>query len=116
MKYTSIAVLLLVEGIAAVNLERDPLLSAPDREEWAFKSGKKKGPDYPINYPVANFGQDKEIANTQASAKFAEDQYGHFWDVLKKPAPEPKRDYFVPNFGVDHDVDVTLKHAQAAEN
>jgi len=56
MKYTSVAVILLLEGANAIQrkhlyealqLEREPLLSAPDRHLWAFGDAGKKGPGYP---------------------------------------------------------------------
>ena len=56
MKY-SIAALLLINSVEAVKIERDPLFSTPDRNEWAFRiPAIKKGPPYPMDYPVPNFG------------------------------------------------------------
>lgn len=50
MKYTSVAVMLLVNGSGAVKLEREPLYSAPHRNDWAFETAKKTGPDHPVDY------------------------------------------------------------------
>lgn len=72
MKYTSVAVMLLVNGSAAVKIQREPLFSAPQRNEWAFETAKKKGPEHPVDYFVPDFGMDKEIATTQKSIVDAE--------------------------------------------
>ena len=116
MKYTSIAVLLLVNGSGAVKLEREPLFSAPQRNEWAFETAKAKGPDHPVDYFVPDFGMDKEIANTQRTIKDTEVKMNHELTFKQgPPPPEHPKDYFVPDFGVDHDVKVTLQHADNAE-
>jgi len=115
MKYTSIAVLLLVGNVSAVKLERDPLLSDPNKNEWAFKTAAAKGPGHPVDYFVPNFGVDKEIKNTDHSITDSEAKLGHFWNIKMKPDAEPPRNYFVPDFGVDNDVKTTLAHAGVAE-
>merc|ERR1712070_332979 len=100
MKYTSIAVLCLIGSTSAVQrrhhhhhrhhsrpqqapvstvqLARDPLYSAPGRNEWAFKTAEAKGPDYPVDYFVPHYGEDKEISGTKASIATVEGQMGHF--------------------------------------
>ena len=123
MKYTSIAVLLLIDSTSAVRrkhhyeaiqLEREPLLSAPDRADFAFGDEQKKGPGYKMDYFVPNYGMDKEIKGTQKSLYDTEAKLGT-WNIKMTPDPEPKRNYFVPDFGPDADVKTTLAHAQAAE-
>ena len=44
----------LIASAAAINLEREPLLTWAPTEPATFK----------MNYPVANFGQDEEIATS----------------------------------------------------
>lgn len=123
MKYTSIAVVMLLDGASAIQrkhqyealqLSREPLLSAPDRHTWAFGDAGKKGPGYPQDYPVPNFGMDKEIKSTQKSLSDTEAKLG-VWNIKLKPDPEPKRDYFVPDYGVDHDIKVSLKNLDDQE-
>lgn len=116
MKYTSVAVMLLVNGSGAVKLEREPLFSAPQRNDWAFETAKKTGPDHPVDYAVPDFGMDKEIANTQKSIADAERAKNHELTFKSgPPPPEHPKDYYVPDFGVDHDVKTTLNNAGAAE-
>ena len=124
MKFTSIAVLLLIDSTSAVRrkhqyeaiqLEREPLLSAPDRTDFAFGDKHKKGPGYPQDYAVPDFGMDKEIKSSQKSLTDTESKLG-FWNIKLKPDPEPPRNYAVPDFGPDHDVKTTLAHAKAAED
>ena len=86
---------------------REPLLSAPARNEFAFGDNNKKGPAYKMDYPVPNYGMDKEIKSTQKSLTDTEAKLG-FWNIKLKPDEEPKRNYFVPDFGVDSDIKVSL--------
>lgn len=115
--YTTIAAVALLNGAEAIKVEREPLLSAPQRTEWAFTDQKKKGPDYPVDYFVPNFGEDKEISQTKLTIRDTENRMNHKIKVSTKKDKEPTypQDYAVPDFGQDADVKVTLKNAQNAE-
>ena len=52
MKYTCL--ITLIASVSAVNLEREPLLTWAPTEPATFK----------MNYPVANLGEDPDIANS----------------------------------------------------
>jgi len=114
MKY-SIAVLLLVQGSNAVNLEREPLTGGSNN--WAFtKKQIANGPDHPMDYFVPDFGKDKEIGTTQKSITDTEKNMGHLLTFgQKKEADEHPINYAVPDFGPDHDVKTTLVNAGNAE-
>ena len=55
----------------------DPICSSAGCVQ--FKHPKKKDP-YPINYPVPNFGVDRDIIDNQDDLKVAEGIVGHHWD------------------------------------
>ena len=93
--------------------DREPLLS--------WKPKEKKNP-YPMDYPVPNFGVDRDVQSSIDNLKNAEKKYGR-WDLPKEDIQieneiarepllswKPKApkshpvDYFVPNFGVDEDI------------
>ena len=90
-------------------MEREPLLSKPERNDWAFGDDNKGGPKYKVDYAVPNFGMDKQIKSSFKSLEDAEAKLG-FWNIKLKPDPEPKRNYFVPDFGMDGDIKDSLKN------
>jgi len=98
----------LLQTGATEDVEREPLLG------WAPKP--KKG-GHPVDYPVANFGVDHEIASTQASIASTEVKMSHNWTpTLKKDLPKPHPvNYAVANFGKDHDIKTSLKNLKVAE-
>ena len=61
---TNIAVLALIGNISAVQLNREPLLSA---DASPLLLHQKKKLDYDIDYPVPNFGMSHEMRYTQDS-------------------------------------------------
>jgi len=67
------------------------------------------------NYFVPQFGEDKDITSTKASASLAEKQLNHVWDP-SDPPKEPPRNYFVPHFGADGDMKNSAESIKTAEN
>ena len=100
MKFTSIALVALINSTSAVKLEeaREPLLT------WA----PKEPASHPVDYPVPNFGVDHDMLDQEKNLKESEKKLGP-WNL--KELPKIKRDYFVPNFGMDVDV----KDSQSSE-
>ena len=88
-------------------VDREPLLG------WAPKAAKT----HPMNYFVPNFGLDKEILSTQASAASTERVMDQVWTpVLKKDVPKGHpMNYPVANFGMDHTIKASLKNLKNAE-
>jgi hypothetical protein len=79
----------------------DPICSSAGCTQYKHVGSKKK---YPIDYPVANFGRDKnDIVASEDSLDWAEKHLGHKWNwVDPRSGPKaPPKDYAVPNFGVD---------------
>ena len=77
--------------------------------------GKKKD-DFPKDYPVPNFGGEKETYMTLDHLNLAEKEYGHKLNVKKFSAEnEYPKDYTVPNFGQDEDVIGTANSLAQAE-
>ena len=62
--------------------------------------------DHPVDYPVADFGVDEDVKNTQAHIGLAEVKLGEKMtaDFGQKKNPLNPRNYFVPDFGVDHEI------------
>ena len=70
---------------------------------WPFE----KGDPSKINYFVPNFGNDRDMINTDNSIKWAEAKTKKKWKVPTKKELKKKdypKDYFVPNFGLDKDI------------
>jgi len=61
-----------------------------------------------MNYPVPNFGVDKDILATEKHLKDMEAKLGK-WDLKKKSdKPSYPMNYKVPSFGSDHDISDSL--------
>lgn len=56
-----------------------------------------------MNYPVPNFGVDREILDQQDNLALTEKELGHVFTPTEADGG-PKKNYFVPNFGVDSDI------------
>lgn len=104
---TTFAVLALLDKASAIRVSRDPLAT------WA---PTVKASPHPLDYAVANFGQDKEIGETFKSLSGSEKEHNHVLNVATGPPPKgPPMDYPVANFGADGDVNITHKNLEAAE-
>ena len=101
----SLTLALLTGDVSAVKY-RPPTGATP----W-YKTasvGKIADPDYPINYPVANFGVDKDIKVSTQNMGEAEKSVGTKMRAsFKKPKGHPV-DYKVPDFGVDNDIRLSM--------
>jgi hypothetical protein len=68
------------EGFVGIAVSSDPVCSSfPDACPPVTKTAdpfREKPPNYPIDYPVADFGVDHDILHTQAHMKNAEDALG----------------------------------------
>merc|ERR1712032_810201 len=87
-----------VSMVAAVNIERDPLLT------WA-PSTPASG--YPKNYFVPHFGEDSTSSPRRKTLPMLKLNTATFWIPLHHPPP---RNYFVPHFGTDVDIKSSLKN------
>ena len=63
-------------------------------------------PDHPVNYPVPDFGVDRDIIDATKNIKDAENVLGKKLaaDFSQTKNPLNPRDYSVPDFGEDHDI------------
>ena len=74
-------------------------------------------PDFPINYPVPNFGVDQDIIDASSSLQNTEKRMNkklHASFDMKKSPVNP-RGYKVPDFGVDRDIIWTKNSLKQAE-
>ena len=72
---------------------------------------------YPKNYPVANFGVDRDILATFKHTQELEAKHGKWTPLLNKAkAEEHPMDYPVPNYGIDHDIATSLKNLNKQES
>jgi len=99
--------------LAAVQLSSDPICSSSGCPKTKLK---EKDP-YPMNYPVPNFGVDRDIMDTYNSVNLAEKQLDHEWNFTfakdyKNPAAKTMYN-FDPN--LDPDMVHTANHMATAE-
>ena len=60
---------------ADVHLESDPICNSSGCTQYLHPKSK----DYPMDYPVPNFGVDKDVLDTQAHEAAASEATGHTW-------------------------------------
>mmetsp|Transcript_38174 Transcript_38174/g.58224 ORF Transcript_38174/g.58224 Transcript_38174/m.58224 type:complete len:139 (-) Transcript_38174:70-486(-) len=89
-----------------VQLESDPVCSSAGCTQFKHKHLE---PAYPVDYPVPNLGQDREIKTNLNSLKKAEDIVHHHWEFGTKDSKDKWHNVakdtnydFTP--GLDHDV------------
>jgi len=69
-----------------------------------------KPDDHPMNYPVPDFGVDRDILTSQSNLSQFEKKYKHQLS-LEGPKPDDHpMNYPVANFGVDRDILTTQKN------
>lgn len=106
-----------VGTVAAVRVQREPLLSAdaPVREVFMIPYEK----DHPVDYPVPDFGLAHETKYTLNNIKNAEIKLKHKLNFMNDPVPptddDHPVDYKVPDFGMDPDIKTSLYNMGAAE-
>ena len=110
------AILALIGTISAVQLNREPLLSANASELEVHQ--RPAYSLYPVDYVVPDFGVSHEIMYTENNIKMAEQSLSHTlmadWKADKSTVDTP-RDYVVPNFGLDEDISSSLQNLEAEE-
>lgn len=68
-----------------------------------------------MNYPVPNFGVDKDILATEKHLKDMESKLGK-WDYKKKEkGPDHPMNYKVPDYGKDYDISDSMASLAEAE-
>ena len=94
----------LIASTTAITFRPVSSESAP-WEKKAITPGMLK-PDFPINYPVPNFGVDSDIIASKTNLKNTEKLLGKklHADFGQTANPVNPRNYVVPNFGVDHQI------------
>ena len=112
MKATSLVLAIFLGSADA--LEFRPYVNG--RTPWYTQPPRGPKDDHPVDYPVPNFGQDKDIRDTMTHTDEAESRLKHKWvgATFKKPKGHPI-DYFVPNFGKDKDIVTTQNNLKEAE-
>ena len=84
-----------------LQLQSDPICSSAGCTQYKQED---KGPGYPMDYPVPNFGVDEDVGYTENNIKMAEIERKHVMTAVFKPVDGTPRNYFVPDFGVDEDI------------
>ena len=106
----------MVAAATALKIDREPLLSNEAHFETAAPQKNFPKDKHPVNYPVPNFGQDKDVIATRKHWEAAEKGLNHFtWDPLKKPVEHPVN-YKVNDFGLDSDIIATKNNLRDAED
>ena len=72
-------------------------------------------PDWKVDYPVPNFGQDSDVITSLSNTAASEEAWKHELAASFTHGKPPPRGYFVPNFGSDEDVEVSKFNAAEAE-
>ena len=90
----------------------DPICSSAGCVQYLHKH---KDLGYKINYPVPNFGEDKDITDSKASLDLAEQQQGHKLDLPNKKWRKPKVVEWSHDDPLDEDAISTLKNLEDAE-
>jgi len=95
-------------------VESDPICSSAGCVQYLHKH--KKLP-YPINYPVPNFGVDRDIIDNGVDLKVAEGITGHHWDfeLLKPPVNPAKKTIYDGAPKLDEDIIDSRKNLKATE-
>jgi len=65
-----------------VQLESDPICSSAGCDQYKHPDSKEK--DYDMNYPVPNFGMDRDIQGSFENLGAAEKIVGHHWPGIEK--------------------------------
>ena len=110
-----VALTFLSEDVQAAKAKYRP---TPGSTPW-YKMAKEstwEKPDWNVNYPVPNFGQDTDIKASLKHTATAEADLGHKMQSTFKKPKGPPMDYFVPNFGPDADVKLTQDHITETES
>ena len=100
--------------VQAVKSKFRPLPGTAPWYKEATKSTWVK-PDWPVDYVVPNFGQDKTIKESIKNMEAAEEQLKHKMQATFKPPKGHPIDYKVPNFGQDNDIKLTLDNLDQSE-
>ena len=113
MKFAS---LVLIGSISAIQLEREPLLSANASELEVHQ--RPAYSDHPVDYPVPDFGISHEIRYTNNNIKNAEKSLKHNLTANfgAKKAPVNPRNYVVPDFGADPEITYANDGLKWAQN
>jgi uncharacterized protein (DUF427 family) len=95
-------------------VESDPICSSAGCVQYLHKH--KKLP-YPIDYPVPNFGVDRDIIDNGVDLKVAEGITGHHWDfeLLKPPVNPAKKTIYDGAPKLDEDIVDSRKNLKATE-
>lgn len=88
-----------IPELGFLQLRDDPICSSADPD-----CGQPIPKSHPVNYFVANLGDDEEMAYTKENIRNAEWRIGHRLYDGWAPSDPPPKDYKVPNFGVDEDI------------
>ena len=107
----------LVATEEELNVDSDPICSSAGCDQYKHKKAKL---GYPINYPVPNLGQDKDMTSTMENEKLASSMVNHNWEFgtdeskAKWHNKAKDADYnFAPE--LDHDMVTTEKNLNNAQ-
>ena len=105
--------LMAVSAISIKGEFRPPEGTVPWHKPASVPDDEKK--EYPRDYFVPHFGEDRDISDSKRHTKQAEEKLKHELVASFEPPKEPKRDYFVPHFGTDRDIVDSLRHMKQQE-
>jgi len=99
---------------AKLNTESDPICNSAGCTQYLHKH--KKLP-YPIDYPVPNFGVDRDIVDNHDDLKVAEGIVGHHWnfEFIKPPVNPAKKTVYDGAPPLDEDIIDSRKNLKDTE-
>jgi len=98
-------------GTYFVQLRSDPITDSTG-EVTQYTHPESDAKKWKMNYPVPNFGVDREILDQQDNLDKTEKELGHVFTPTESDGDKP---YTVPNFGVDNDIKDAAASISAAE-
>lgn len=97
---------------ADIHLASDPICNSAGCTQ--YKHPDPKTDNWPINYAVPNFGQDRQISDSIDNMKVAEDVVGHKWTWKDKKKPKQPK-YPGSERGLDSDIVASLDNMETVE-
>jgi len=95
--------------------ESDPICHSAGCTQYPHPKPSKEG-QYPMDYFVPNFGQDRDVVSTWNSLDVAESIKQHRWEFDASKLPKPEEPVVYKNDeDLDSDIDMTNEHMAEAE-
>lgn len=104
----------VVQIDADIHLDSDPICHSAGCTQYKHPESTNPAHNYPINYPVPNFGMDRDVSDSISNTKVSEGIVGHDWTWKEKKKPDP---VLFPGSerGLDSDMITSIDNMQNVE-